>query len=263
MGQNCKRNSWIAAVVLGIIVFLVALPVVLEGLIFGVIAAAVVGFGLTMFVCRDEGASTQERQSPEAVAAPVAAPTSGSTAATAAPARSTTTEQAGTTASGLMARDDTAPAPKNAPAPETKSEAVVAEDATATSAETTPAEPTVAKPATDDAEAPTTEAPAKVAAEKAPAGTAKAATAPSGTAKKPASLAALDAPRDGKADDLKVLKGVGPVTEKDFHAHGIYHFDQIAGLSAAEMRYLAGVMKGTSERELKLWKPEAKKLAKS
>ena len=42
----------------------------------------------------------------------------------------------------------------------------------------------------------------------------------------PANL--LDAPRDGQADDLKRLSGVGPKLEKLLHENGVYHFDQIA-----------------------------------
>ncbi|WP_300031305.1 NADH-quinone oxidoreductase subunit E [uncultured Roseobacter sp.] len=38
----------------------------------------------------------------------------------------------------------------------------------------------------------------------------------------------LDAPRDGGADDLKRIKGVGPKLEKMLNGIGIYHFDQIA-----------------------------------
>ena len=37
----------------------------------------------------------------------------------------------------------------------------------------------------------------------------------------------LAAPRGGKADDLKRIKGIGPVNEKKLNALGIYHFDQI------------------------------------
>lgn len=38
----------------------------------------------------------------------------------------------------------------------------------------------------------------------------------------------LSAPRDGKADDLKLIKGVGPKLEGVLNDIGIYHFDQIA-----------------------------------
>lgn len=38
----------------------------------------------------------------------------------------------------------------------------------------------------------------------------------------------LDSPREGGADDLKMIKGVGPGLEKKLNDAGVYHFDQIA-----------------------------------
>ena len=38
----------------------------------------------------------------------------------------------------------------------------------------------------------------------------------------------LEAPRDGVADDLKRIRGVGPKLEETLNGLGIYHFDQIA-----------------------------------
>src|SRR5690606_7620595 len=37
----------------------------------------------------------------------------------------------------------------------------------------------------------------------------------------------LSAARDGKPDNLTLIKGIGPVNERKLNAHGIYHFDQI------------------------------------
>ncbi len=47
----------------------------------------------------------------------------------------------------------------------------------------------------------------------------------------------LAAPRDGKADDLKLIEGIGPVLEERLNEWGIYHFDQIAGWGEAEIAY--------------------------
>lgn len=41
--------------------------------------------------------------------------------------------------------------------------------------------------------------------------------------------------RDGKADDLKLIKGVGPKLEKELNAAGVFHFDQIANWSKEEI----------------------------
>ena len=45
----------------------------------------------------------------------------------------------------------------------------------------------------------------------------------------------LEAPRGGTADDLKVIEGIGPALEKLLHAQGIFHIDQIAGWSDADV----------------------------
>jgi len=61
----------------------------------------------------------------------------------------------------------------------------------------------------------------------------------------------LDAPRGGKADDLKVLSGIGPKLETALNEFGIYHFDQIAGLTAEGVAWLNDNQKGfamTAER---------------
>ncbi|WP_436168291.1 hypothetical protein [Bosea sp. LjRoot9] len=63
--------------------------------------------------------------------------------------------------------------------------------------------------------------------------------------------------RDGKADDLTLIKGVGPAIAADLNRLGIWHFDQIAGLRDPEMRYIsafAGVPgKGLAEN----WREDA------
>ncbi len=48
----------------------------------------------------------------------------------------------------------------------------------------------------------------------------------------------MDAPRLGKPDDLKKIKGVGPKIEKTLHDLGIYHFDQIAAWTPAEIDWV-------------------------
>lgn len=55
---------------------------------------------------------------------------------------------------------------------------------------------------------------------------------PAGT--KPALLSAA---REGGADDLKLIKGVGPGLEKELNAAGVFHFDQIASWTADEVAW--------------------------
>ena len=45
----------------------------------------------------------------------------------------------------------------------------------------------------------------------------------------------LAAPRDGTPDNLTLIKGIGEVNEKKLNEHGIYHFDQIAAWTEADI----------------------------
>ena len=58
----------------------------------------------------------------------------------------------------------------------------------------------------------------------------------------------LDAPRDGKADDLKQIKGVGPKLEKVLNAAGVYHFDQVAHWTAEEVDWIDDTLDGVNGR---------------
>jgi NADH-quinone oxidoreductase subunit E len=73
----------------------------------------------------------------------------------------------------------------------------------------------------------------------------------------------LDAPRDGKADDLKMIKGIGPKLEGVLNGLGIWHFDQIAAWGADEVAWadqnLVG-FKGRVSRDG--WVEQAAALAK-
>lgn len=71
----------------------------------------------------------------------------------------------------------------------------------------------------------------------------------------------LTGPRDGKADDLKLLKGVGPKLETLLHDLGFYHFDQVAAWTPAEVTWVDNRLsfKGRIERDG--WIEQAKKLA--
>ncbi len=59
--------------------------------------------------------------------------------------------------------------------------------------------------------------------------------APAVVAHKPAGLAA---PRGDRADDLKLIKGVGPALEDLLHRLGFWHFDQIAGWTPEEVAWV-------------------------
>jgi NADH-quinone oxidoreductase subunit E len=72
----------------------------------------------------------------------------------------------------------------------------------------------------------------------------------------------LSAARDGKPDDLKQIKGVGPALEKLCNDLGIYHFDQIAGWGAEELAWIDQNLKGFKGRASRdNWIDQAKVLA--
>lgn len=74
--------------------------------------------------------------------------------------------------------------------------------------------------------------------------------------------ATLQAPRGGTADDLKKIKGVGPKLEKMLHGMGIYHFDQIAAWTAAELSWVDDNLTGFKGRASRDdWQAQAKLLA--
>jgi len=73
---------------------------------------------------------------------------------------------------------------------------------------------------------------------------------------------ALAAPRDGAADDLKQIKGIGPKLEELCHSLGFYHFDQIAGWSDAEVDWVDENLEGFKGRVSRdAWVEQARLLA--
>ncbi len=74
--------------------------------------------------------------------------------------------------------------------------------------------------------------------------------------------AALDGARDGKADDLKMIKGVGPKLETLLNTLGFYHFDQIAEWSADEIAWVDQNLEGFRGRVSRdNWVTQAQALA--
>ena len=72
----------------------------------------------------------------------------------------------------------------------------------------------------------------------------------------------LEKPRDGGADDLKEIRGVGPKLEGMLHDMGIYHFDQIASWSDAELAWVDENLDGFRGRARRDdWVAQARTLA--
>ncbi len=55
--------------------------------------------------------------------------------------------------------------------------------------------------------------------------------------------AGLPGPRDGRADDLRRIRGIGPKNEGVLNSLGIYHYEQIAALTPAQAAWLDNYLK--------------------
>jgi predicted flap endonuclease-1-like 5' DNA nuclease len=72
----------------------------------------------------------------------------------------------------------------------------------------------------------------------------------------------LTAARGGKADDLKLVKGIGPKLELLCHKLGFYHFDQIANWTAKEIAWVDENLEGFKGRVTRdEWVVQARDLA--
>ncbi len=71
---------------------------------------------------------------------------------------------------------------------------------------------------------------------------------------------ALDAPRDGKADDLKQINGIGPVNERRLNALGIFHIAQIAAWTPAQSAWIGAKLSFPGRVERENWVGQAQDL---
>jgi len=208
-GQGrCRLACWAAAIVVGILAYLL-FDMVLFGLlaqVLGLIAVIAAGLALTQAICdRSAARSTAAEQSPDAVAAPRAAPAPGS-------GGSAALAQPGSGGAASMPPTDAATAEWDE-AQESGSTA-----ATSAVAYDAPAE---------DAEP-----------------------------------ALLDAPRGGQADDLKAIQGVGPKVAEALNDLGVWHYDQIAAWTPANLAWVEAqvpTLRGRAGRDD--WVGQAKALS--
>ena len=255
-GWGCRQISWLAAAIIGVVAAIILGVAAHWGwflaILAGIVVAVIAGLILTYFFCGEAAApassastsstpAAPEAPAPVAAApaepAPTAAPAAVPAAAPAAPAAQIKPSKA-------LAGEEELASQKG----DWKYEAPAAEPAK-------PAKKAAAKPAAKAA--PKAEKAAKPAAKttKSKATAAKART-PAADGGKPA---ALSAPRGGKADDLKVIEGIGPKLEELVNSYGVYHYDQIAAWSAEEVAWMDGNMprfKGRVTRDK--WVAQAK-----
>lgn len=71
----------------------------------------------------------------------------------------------------------------------------------------------------------------------------------------------LSAPRGGRADDLSKLKGLGPKSVERLNALGVFHYDQIAGWSADNVKWIEASIGATGRASRNGWVEQAQKLA--
>lgn len=71
----------------------------------------------------------------------------------------------------------------------------------------------------------------------------------------------LASARQGKADKLQRVKGIGPVNEKKLNGLGIFHFDQIAAWSRPEIRWVGTYLAFPGRIDREEWTSQAKILA--
>ncbi len=126
--------------------------------------------------------------------------------------------------------------------------------------------PAAAKPKAKAVATKTKAAPAKKSAAKAgKKAEAKASASPQTTSAEGAGTQpkGLTEARGGKADDLKLIKGVGPALERLLHELGFFHYDQIAGWGAEEVAWVDQNLKGFKGRVSRdSWVDQAGKLAR-
>jgi predicted flap endonuclease-1-like 5' DNA nuclease len=73
----------------------------------------------------------------------------------------------------------------------------------------------------------------------------------------------LRAPRGGRPDDLKRIRGIGPQAESLLNGIGIWHYGQIAAWSAENMKWVASYLVASGRIEREKWVDQARGLAAS
>ncbi len=79
-----------------------------------------------------------------------------------------------------------------------------------------------------------------------------------GVAKRPKGLAG---PRNGKADQLQAISGIGPKMDKTLNSLGYFHYDQIANWTPDEVQWVDEHLRVKGRIERDQWIPQAKLLA--
>lgn len=235
----CQRNCWIAAaaggVLLAVLLAALARSHVATAAFLGILVFALAGTFLTWAFCTGKGAGPA-RPVPAAERGPAAQPDRRPAAAAGG------APQAPEPAPAAIAEASRAPEP--GPAAAKAPRKAVAKTAKPAAARKAAAPKPAAKPP-------------RAAGLDAAMGKTKDEAASSATP------LLLMQPRDGKGDDLKLIKGVGPALEKLLNEVGVWHFDQIAAWKARDIAFVDGKMEGFKGRITRdEWVKQARALAR-
>ena len=231
---ECARKWWMISAVVGVVVAFIAGAVLgvpwFGSILLGVIVGGVMGYVTVRSQCSEADVETARPATPSSSAsssrptapgAKASGPTTTGTTASGGTASGATTTGGATAATPGAAPGGAAPTPPGGP-----------------SSAPTGAGPTETPAATGSTKAtpPPAEPPARDSAVPGP-GEDSAGSKPAAPASGPGG-AFLDAPRGGKADDLKLIKGIGPKLEERLNSLGLYHHDQIAALTEAQIAHI-------------------------
>ncbi|MEC7764220.1 MAG: hypothetical protein VX874_20120 [Pseudomonadota bacterium] len=260
---SCRNTCWIVGGLLGLVVLLLINTPWILAIIAGIVVAIAVALILQRLFCSGVPASASATTS-----APMSA------------AATSTNEPAAAAASSAGTGNVDAAAVKPAPAEEASAKAQAAEetpgDETVADAAAAPAQD--AEPSPDPIIKPSTDLPGQRELEamkgawkyeKEPAaktGTAEVSKSETATpTAEPVATGAgpelLDAPKGGVADDLKYIKGVGPGIEKKLHDAGVFHYDQIAQWTDADIAVMDAKLSFRGRIARDGWVEQAKALA--
>ena len=271
----CQMGCWAMAAVAGLLTFVMLLTVggytFMPAAFVGAIAFILLGLLFGWLFCTPLPSAVDRSATGSTSAAATSgstAPSAGATASVAAGASaavaSTSTSSASDAAKAAAAKAAAAKAAAaKAAADKAAADKVAADKAAADKAEANKA--AAKKKAAADKKA------AKAAADKAAADKAVA-DAASGEdydgdgvregANEGTKPATLTAAREGGADDLKRIKGIGPKLEKLCNTMGFFHFDQIAAWTPEEMAWVNANLEGFKGRATRdKWIEQAKLLA--
>ena len=70
----------------------------------------------------------------------------------------------------------------------------------------------------------------------------------------------VEAARDGRADDLKLISGIGPKLEQKLNSLGIWHYAQIADWTQANIDWVNAAISFRGRIEREKWVPQARQL---